>query len=393
MLFWPLRAAAAPSVTWHAPSECPAPSEGRADVAQLLGKKLADIDSELSLSVRIARVSASEFEASVVIGTGRSARERLLRDARCDVLTHAAAVVVALAIDPAASLGEGEHAPARRSAAESVPAGRTNAAGAIAATTALDVGTQAPAAESAGASRVESASPTTSASASASSRAASSVAAAAAATAVQPAEHRETAEPEAAEQQAEDTPAPADSPEPPRTSPGLGLFFAAGGGAAVGMLPQLAPSAALSFGVLGAGWRAALRIGYAPAQHATLDDPPGVGGRVSLANIAAEGGFRWQWGRLEVPLVAGLESGFFVAEGEGVETHAPELAAWLASYLSSGASYALTRVFCLGFRVEALVALRRPQFAVESSAGQQYPFYRPAPLGGRLFVELEVRLP
>jgi CubicO group peptidase (beta-lactamase class C family) len=176
-------------------------------------------------------------------------------------------------------------------------------------------------------------------------------------------------------------------------SPGIGLFFAAGGGAAVGMLPQLAPSAALSFGVLGAGWRAALRIGYAPAQHATLEDPPGVGGRVSLANIAAEGGFRWQWGRLEVPLVAGLESGFFVAEGEGVETHAPELAAWLASYLSSGASYALTRVFCLGFRVEALVALRRPQFAVESSAGQQYPFYRPAPLGGRLFVELEVRLP
>src|SRR5207342_2704218 len=86
-----------------------------------------------------------------------SARERLLRDARCDVLTHAAAVVVALAIDPAASLGEGEHAPARRAAAESVPAGRTNAAGAIAATTALDVGTQAPAAESAGASRAASA--------------------------------------------------------------------------------------------------------------------------------------------------------------------------------------------------------------------------------------------
>jgi hypothetical protein len=159
MLFWPLRAAAAPSVTWHAPSECPAPSEGRADVAQLLGKKLADIDSELSLSVRIARVSASQFEASVVIGTGRSARERLLRDARCDVLTHAAAVVVALAIDPAASLGESEHAPARRTAVESVPAGRTSAAGAIAATTALDVGTQAPAAESASASRAASPSP------------------------------------------------------------------------------------------------------------------------------------------------------------------------------------------------------------------------------------------
>jgi hypothetical protein len=197
------------------------------------------------------------------------------------------------------------------------------------------------------------------------------------------------------EQHAEDTPAPADSPEPPRNSPGIGLFFSAGGGAALGMLPQLAPCAALSFGLLGAGWRAALRIGYAPAQHATLDDPPGVGGRVSLANIAAEGGVRWQWGRLEVPLVAGLESGFFVAEGEGegVETHAPQLAGWLAGYLSSGASYALTQVFCLGFRVEALVALRRPQFAVESSTGDPNIFYRPAALGGRLFIELEARLP
>jgi hypothetical protein len=56
---------------------------------------------------------------------------------------------------------------------------------------------------------------------------------------------------------------------------------------------------------------------------------------------------------------------------------------------------ALGPAFSLSLRIEAVIALRRPQFALENLAdpGDRRVFHRPEPLGGRAFLAIEARLP
>jgi hypothetical protein len=445
-LLWPLGAAAQPTLAWQAPAECPTPSQARAELSHLLRKKLSDIDVELALLVRIKGSSAAGFEASVVTRGGASSRERVLRDPRCDVLTHAVAVVCALAIDPAANLPEHEGAGASSTPTDAAQPGRdaqalamqgspmpplaadatasatfgaaagATSSAASAATTGAATATASRAANAAtaGAATHSATAGAATHSASAATPGASARAANLATTAAIP--HRATAE--AASQGASDAGAaaaqePAEAaPESAAEAPGeaaahatepeptqqratqLAVVLSAGGGALAGVLPQLAPEVSAAVSVLGERWRASLRLAYAAAQHAVLDDPPGVGGRVSLASAAVDGGLRWHGRRVEIPLLLGLETGFFVADGEGVDSHSQSIAAWLASYLGSGVSVALGPNLAVGLRAEGLVAWLRPRFAVvDTSTGHSYEFHRPAALGGRAFLELEVRLP
>jgi hypothetical protein len=408
-LLWPLGAAAQPTLAWQAPSECPTPSQARTELSHLLRKKLSDIDVELALLVRIEGSSAAGFEASVVTRGRGGSRERVLRDARCDVLTHAVAVVCALAIDPAANLPEPERSTARPApgdaardaraplgpkppAAAVATAGAPNAA-TIGAANAATIGA-ANAATPGAATRSARAAASAAAPRSASTEAASQNAPEAGRVVAATEQATET-EPEAAAEGPNEAAAHAAEPEPTQDrATQLAVVLSAGGGALAGVLPQLAPEVSAAVSVLGERWRASLRIGYAAAQHAVLDEPPGVGGRVSLASAAADGGLRWHGRRVEIPLLIGLETGFFVAEGEGVDSHSQGIAAWLASYLGSGVSLALGPSLAVGLRAEGLVALLRPRFAVvDTSTGQSYEFHRPAAFGARAFLELEVRLP
>jgi hypothetical protein len=50
-------------------------------------------------------------------------------------------------------------------------------------------------------------------------------------------------------------------------------------------------------------------------------------------------------------------------------------------------------MFAIGVRLDALVALRRPSFAVRSTLGEEHVFHRPDRFGGRASLELELRFP
>jgi hypothetical protein len=179
---------------------------------------------------------------------------------------------------------------------------------------------------------------------------------------------------------------------------GVGFSLGVAGALGVGVLPNIAPGVAISAALLGSRWRLGLRLGYAPAQRSELPNPPanllqpsvGAGGKVALANAAVDGGFRWQFSSFEVPLVAGVEAGLFDSDGENVANHVRRSAAWLATYVGSGIGLQLTPVLAAGMRIEGLVALLRPEFAL-NHGNKPLVFYQPSPLGGRVSLGLEAR--
>jgi hypothetical protein len=162
---------------------------------------------------------------------------------------------------------------------------------------------------------------------------------------------------------------------------------------AIGALPGVAPGLALASGLSKSRWRLGLRLSYLPAQLATLAMPAGVGGRIALFAAALEGGLRLRFAALEVPLLAGLESGFLRAQGRRVAEPRTQRPLWLGAYLGSGLSFVWNARYAVGVRCDALVALRRPSFAARSNLGEERVFHRPERYGARGYVELEIRLP
>jgi hypothetical protein len=399
---WPLVAMAAPSVSWELPADCPSVQEGKAEVARLLRRNLTTIDLDFSSSVRIRRVSATELEASITIRTGRTTRERVLHDQACAVLMHAAAVIVALAIDPSVQVAT---PTPTRSAPPRVSGPAGSARGSADSTSITNAGDGASAADAtassgatghagAGASTDSSAESPPSAASSALDTPSSSPPTAAVSAELPPAveEPSSSSLPNITHQVAGPTGANATASG---ASSGLSLYFALGAGLAVGILPGVAPVAEASVGVFGEAWRAALHFDYAPSQRATLGGAAGMGGSISLASAAVDAGLRLWVGTLEIPIALGFEVGSFNASGQGVATRTSETAGWLAAFLGTGMRVALGPVFSLSLRIEAVIALRRPQFALENLAepGDRPVFYRPEPLGARAFLAIEARLP
>ncbi|HWB73896.1 MAG TPA: hypothetical protein VG755_03050 [Nannocystaceae bacterium] len=81
------------ALQWEAPSACPAADEGRDELARRLGGRLPERGR---VSVRIT-AAAEGWDARIVVDAA-APRELHARD--CDALARAAAVVVAVAIDP-----------------------------------------------------------------------------------------------------------------------------------------------------------------------------------------------------------------------------------------------------------------------------------------------------
>lgn len=380
-LLLPLTAAAEPHLRWEAPPECPQITEAKGEIARLLRKNYGEIDGELVVRVSIAAVSG-EFEARVKVGRGA---ERVIRDRDCAAVERAVAVVVALAIEPGGSLEGASMTPS--AAASTVPAAQggsgSTSASASGSTTAS---TTAPA---------SSTSPSTSTSTTTSAATEATAAATAARTTATASETEAEPEPEpeptlddAAEVESELDTGPAEG-----TGLDLGFAFWAAGGAIVGVLPAFAPGAAVGLGVFADSWRADLRVGYWFPQSAQLDSPPNVGGAVGLGALALDAGPRFELGPVEVPLVAGFEVGLFVAEGENTASSETKFPVWLSTYLGAGLAVPWGKHFAAGLRVEGLVALLRPSFAVQPKGGKPQAFFQPAPVGARALLALELRLP
>lgn len=114
-----LRATSAPaeesnkrlSFRWDAPNECPDDAGALAAVVALLGQPLAEArEQDLAVSVNVQAVSDA-FSAKLLFVSPQGTQERALEHPSCDKLMEAAALLVALAIDP-------ERVRARQAAAE-----------------------------------------------------------------------------------------------------------------------------------------------------------------------------------------------------------------------------------------------------------------------------------
>jgi len=98
--------ASATELSWDAPASCPDRATVETRVEKLVGGAKSDVVAE-------ARVTTTKdgYHLTLVTTRGGVRGERALDDASCDALAESAALIVAMAIDPAAALAADETPP------------------------------------------------------------------------------------------------------------------------------------------------------------------------------------------------------------------------------------------------------------------------------------------
>jgi hypothetical protein len=87
-------------VSWDAPSECPDRHALVAQIEDLLGQSLDEArEQQLRIQTMVVR-GPSAYEATLSVASAQEIRTRTLANADCARLTEAAALIIALAIDP-----------------------------------------------------------------------------------------------------------------------------------------------------------------------------------------------------------------------------------------------------------------------------------------------------
>lgn len=189
------------------------------------------------------------------------------------------------------------------------------------------------------------------------------------------------------------------SPEPSATasvepSPGprpraVRLLLSATASGEVGVLPRGA--AAFEVGV-GAAWpHARVELGglTSVGPDTIADELPSVGGRFRLFTGLIRACGVMARNRVELPLCAGVELGDLRALGTGLEQPATVDALWVALTGGARPRWVATPRLAVGGALDLVAPLRRHRFAT-AEAG---PVHEVAPIGARLGLHLELRLP
>ncbi|MGC4025346.1 MAG: hypothetical protein QM744_09460 [Mesorhizobium sp.] len=93
-------------LNWQAPAGCPASAEVRLATERLLRSSgAAAVQGGVRATARV-RKNRERFELALTLGEGASARTRELHAPACEELVQAAALVIALAVDPSLALAE-----------------------------------------------------------------------------------------------------------------------------------------------------------------------------------------------------------------------------------------------------------------------------------------------
>lgn len=289
-------------ISWTAPEGCP----GRDEFAALLTAAMATQPAEeIRIEARITR-AGGEYFIVLRVRMAQAAGERSLRAARCDELARAAALIVALAVEPVAD------APAARD----------------------DVADRAVVDRRGGRTRHETV------------------------------DDREIPPHIVLRGMQPLTPEPV--PSRPRTS--LGLPFEITGrimlGGDSGLLPELAPGVHAVLAVAPPGWRLEVSGSYVFEQRAAAAGDPETGGEISLGSLGVRGCAELLQGRALAFLCTGGEMGTFRSAGygntmsrDGSQLHAAVL---------GGAAVAIRISEPLYLRVDAhaAVPLVRPRFSI-----------------------------
>lgn len=325
---------------WDAPAACPTEAEVSSRVETLLGTPLSEATNRRVSVIARVREEGDGWNMRLFTVTPEGTRERSLDHERCDLLAEATAVVVALAIDPAAagSLQADDDALSLVVDAD------------VDAHADVDADTDADADEDVDVDvDVD------------------------------------------ADADADPDPVPS-SDEPREAANEREIFGLVGLGGAVGWgaLPRTAGGLAARIGV---GWTH-LRVEavgrYWFRRDVRLQAPETSGADIEM----------WSFGPrvcgvpiappIEIPICAGVEAGQMIARAVQLEQPRTVTAAWAAATLTAGIAWAPVRMFALRLDAEAFLALRRPAFDVEGGEGV---LHRARAGGIRGILGFEVRFP
>jgi hypothetical protein len=187
-----------------------------------------------------------------------------------------------------------------------------------------------------------------------------------------------------------DPPAPPSPPEPPARRPGrVGLLVQ--GGLGIAQHTTLAGGLGGAIAYLGRGWRIELTGIHWWPTHKNAAKGVTVHARLTA------GGVRGCWapgrGRWELQLCGGLEAGAMRARATGPSvTPITSTGPWLGLLVGAGAVWRVTGWMAVRASADLTVAAWRPAFHLDQ-ASKVVPVFTPPPVGVRMLVGVELRLP
>lgn len=313
---------ARPRLEWVAPPSCPQADEGSELLARFLGDRAVEAEARVTLEA----VGPDGFAATVTVADAT----RSLSAADCATLARAAALVVAVSLEPVAT-AEAVHRRDTQPAEAVAPAAPT-----VVDDVRLEPPPAAPPASSTTLRRA-------------------------------------------------DRPGNA-SPSPPAANPAH--WLGASGGVAFVHVPALTGAARLSYAFTRRALRVQAELTYAPPRTVTYSAEPALGGRFQSLAVGARACFSPGIGRVAAPLCAGVEGGPVRGRGVGVVNVRRPTPAYVGAVGSGALVVRASARVAVTAGAELLVAVVRPAFYV----GARDVLLRSPPVGLRGLVGLEVRL-
>lgn len=319
-----------PRLEWVAPPQCPDEARGAEHLARFLGGRALSAPARVELAP--SRPGATGHVATVTV----AGATRTLHAEDCETLARAAALVVAVSLDPVAAA-----AVVLEREAEG---GTGGTEGEVEVEVETDVGSGAP---------PESIEPP------------------------QPERRR-------ASWGRADMPPRGDASSEQAGSHWLG----ASGGIALALVPSLTGAVRLGYAFERNALRLQAEATYGTPRTITYPAEPTVGGRFQSVVFGMRACFAPAAGRVSVPLCGGLEGGPIFGRGLGIANRRSPVGAWIGGLAGAAAVVRVHPRVALTLGADLLVALRRPAFHV----GDRGTLFRAAPVGLRAIAGLELRL-
>lgn len=316
-----------PRLEWVAPVECPDATRGAEHLARFLGGRA------LAAPARVELRAEPAGHVAIVTVDGAT---RTLHASDCETLGRAAALVVAVSLDPVAAAAvvlESEAAEIPATPAREVPEPTAD----------VELG---PPAESITLPPTRRPPRTTSARA--------------------------------------DMPARVE----PRAPIGSGHWLGASGGIALALVPALTGTVRLGYAFERGAVRVQANATYATPRTITYPAEPGVGGRFQSVSLGLRACFAPAAGRVVIPLCGGLEGGPVLGRGLGVPNTRRPVGVWVGGLASAAALVRVHSRVALMAGADLLVSLRRPGF----HAGSRETLFRSPLVGLCGLAGLEIRL-
>lgn len=313
-----------PRLEWVAPPSCPPADEGAEQLARFLGDRVVAAEARVTLEA----AGSADYVATVTV----AGATRTIRSTDCTTLARAAALVVAVSLEPVVT-------------AEAVHRRQTEPAEAVAAApTPVDDD-----------DRTEpTASPTS----------------------------RSTSRSTLGRADRPSDPAPR-TPAPIRAH-----WLSASGGVAFAHVPALTGGARLSYAFTRRALRVQAELTYALPRTVGYRAEPALGGRFQSIAVGGRACFAPAVGRVAAPLCAGVEGGPVLGRGVGVINARRPTPAYVGAVASGALVVRASARVAVTAGAELLVAAVRPAFYV----GARDVLLRAPPVGLRGLAGLEVRL-